>query len=412
MDAFKEFIVRKNLVSREKASFYQLWVNRFLEFGNNQNSGKTNIDEKQINIFTNHLANNHEEWQVKQARYALRLFLFFQSQTILSETSSKLKPATEQWKNLADEMVRIVRLRHLAKSTEDTYLYWLRMFYSFLQGKQPTEIGNSDVRNFMSHLAVERHVAASTQKQAFNAIVFFFKHVLERELGEIREAIRSKKGRKLPVVLSKKEIFRIFEHLDEDFQLMARLIYGSGLRVNECARLRIKDIDLEKCCLTVRNGKGDKDRQTVFPASLAPGVEEHLVRIKEMYQRDRADRAEGVYLPNALEVKYPNAGKEWAWFWLFPANTMSIDPRSEKIRRHHQHKSGLQRKFKQAVLAAEITKQATVHTLRHSFATHLLEQGYDIRTIQELLGHANLQTTMIYTHVAGKNTLGVKSPLD
>ena len=177
-------------------------------------------------------------------------------------------------------------------------------------------------------------------------------------------------------------------------------------------RLRVKDIDLAQCTLTVRNGKGDKDRQTIFPESLVPEVKEHLDKIKGVYQMDRDNRAEGVYMPNALDVKYPNGGKELSWFWLFTAKTMSIDPRSNKIRRHHQHKSSLQRKFKQAVKATDITKQATVHTLRHSFATHFLEDGYDIRTIQELLGHASLQTTMIYTHVAGKNTLGVKSPLD
>ena len=190
------------------------------------------------------------------------------------------------------------------------------------------------------------------------------------------------------------------------------ILYGSGLRLMECLRLRIKDIDLEKCCLTVRNGKGDKDRQTVFPESLKNSLRNHLERVRDLYEKDRKDDIDGVYLPDALGRKYINAGKEWIWQWVFPSKSLSVDPRTRKVRRHHVHHNTLQKQIKKAALDAGLTKRVTVHTLRHSFATHLLEKGYDIRTIQELLGHSSVQTTMIYTHVATKNKLGVKSPLD
>lgn len=262
-------------------------------------------------------------------------------------------------------------------------------------------------------MALERKVAASTQNQAFNALLFLFRNVLDRELVDVSETVRAKTRRKLPVVLKKDEINRIFGKLSGIYLLMARLIYGGGLRVQECISLRVKDIDFERSALTVRSGKGDKDRITVLPESLKNDLLAHLLTVKKVYEQDfsHAD-AEGVSLPHALERKYPNAGKEWGWFWVFPAAALSDDPRSGKRRRHHVHVTNLQRRFKEAVRAADITPNASVHSLRHSFATHLLEKGYDIRTIQELLGHSNLQTTMIYTHVAGKNILGVSSPLD
>ncbi|MBI5746322.1 MAG: integron integrase, partial [Nitrospirae bacterium] len=222
----------------------------------------------------------------------------------------------------------------------------------------------------------------------------------------------ARQRRRLPVVLSIKEITSIFEYMAGTQQLMAMLIYGCGLRLQECLSLRIKDIDLEQNIVIVRSGKGDKDRRTMLPESLKDNLIHHLSEVRAMYDEDRAKDLNGVYLPNALERKYPNAGKEWAWFWLFPSKSLSVDPRSHTVRRHHMHPASLQKAFKTAAGKAGIAKQASVHTLRHSFATHLLEKGYDIRTIQELLGHSNLQTTMIYTHVATKNILGVRSPLD
>jgi integron integrase len=279
--------------------------------------------------------------------------------------------------------------------------------------KKVAEINKDDVQNFLSRLAVEKNVAASTQNQAFSALLFFFRHVLGRDLDDLNDTVRATKTRKLPVVLSKGEIQKIFSFLSGQYLLMARLIYGCGLRVQECLSLRVKDLDFEQSSLTVRSGKGDKDRMTVLPESIKNELLAHLAMVEKIFRRDAAyDRSGGVWLPRALGRKYPNAAKEWGWFWLFPASKVSVDPRTGEKQRHHLHVTSLQRQFKKAVRLTEIPKNASVHSLRHSFATHLLERGYDIRTIQELLGHANLQTTMIYTHVAGKNILGVTSPLD
>ena len=255
-------------------------------------------------------------------------------------------------------------------------------------------------------------MSSSTQNQALNAIVFVYRHVFEKDIEDQINSVRARRKRRLPVVLTFKEATNIFDKMSGLYCLMAKLIYGCGLRLQECLSLRIKDVDIEQSIVIVRSGKGDKDRRTVLPESLKDELLHQISSVREIYEQDRKDNINGVYLPGALEKKYPNAGKEWGWFWLFPAKTLSIDPRSRIVRRHHQHPAALQRAFKEAVIKAGITKQASVHTLRHSFATHLLEKGYDIRTIQELLGHTNLQTTMIYTHVATKNILGVRSPLD
>ena len=263
-----------------------------------------------------------------------------------------------------------------------------------------------------THLAVEQNVSASTQNQAFNAILFLFRHVLDKDIDNIADAVRAKRNRRLPVVLSRSEIDRLFAQMRGVNLLMARLIYGCGLRLQECLQLRIKDVDLEREALMVRSGKGDKDRETVLPSSLKPDLEAHLKEVKTISEADRAAGSPGVMLPNALERKYTNAGKEWAWFWLFPARTNSTDPKTGIRRRHHIYRGNLQKVVKTAGKRAEIPKRITVHTLRHSFATHLLEKGYDIRTIQDLLGHTDLRTTMIYTHVVSKNRHGVVSPLD
>jgi len=272
-------------------------------------------------------------------------------------------------------------------------------------------LGN-DLQDFLSHLAVEKNVSASTQNQALNALVFLYRNVLGKNTENELSAVRASTRRRLPIVLTPQEIERIFECLDGVPRLMAMLIYGCGLRLQECLRLRIKDVDLEQNMVIVRSGKGDKDRRTVLPESLKDEITRHSAAVKSVYEKDRKENISGVWLPDALERKYPNAGKEWAWFWLFPAKSLSIDPYTSLVRRHHVHPASLQKTFYDALRKAGIAKQASVHTLRHSFATHLLENGYDIRTIQELLGHTNLQTTMIYTHVASKNILGVKSPLD
>ncbi|WP_155890795.1 integron integrase [Desulfuromonas sp. TF] len=239
-----------------------------------------------------------------------------------------------------------------------------------------------------------------------------YRHVLDIDTGEAIDAVRAKKRQRLPVVLSKGEVLRVFDAMRSTMRLMAMLTYGCGLRLSECLNLRVKDLDLERGLLIVRSGKGDKDRRTVLPESLHNDLVAHLVEVRALFDSDRQQNLNGVYLPKALERKYPNAGKEWGWFWVFPARGVSTDPRSGMVRRHYQHPSLFQRTFREATQTAAIAKRVTVHALRHSFATHLLESGTDIRTIQDLLGHADLRTTMIYTHVVSKNPLGVRSPLD
>ncbi|HOV90245.1 MAG TPA: integron integrase [Syntrophorhabdaceae bacterium] len=302
------------------------------------------------------------------------------------------------------------RLRHRSLSTEKAYLSWLRSFKAYVEQKEPYQFNGRDLQDFLSHLAVDKKVSSSTQNQALNAIVFFYRHVLDKNIDQELSAVRAKQKRHLTVVLTIKEIQDIFDQLSGTNKLMAMLIYGAGLRLQECLQLRVKDVDIEQNILIIRSGKGDRDRRTVLPEVLKDDLIMHLGEIRSLYEQDRKNEIAGVWLPDALDKKYPNAGKEWGWFWLFPSKSLSIDPRSNIVRRHHIHPSLLQKAFKTAVWKTGITKQASVHTLRHSFATHLLESGYDIRTIQELLGHRNLQTTMIYTHVATKNVLGGEKP--
>ncbi|MEJ5301325.1 MAG: integron integrase [Thermodesulforhabdaceae bacterium] len=353
----------------------------------------------------------YEEWQVNQADTALRLYDYFLSQTSLPKTGD-MSPDKESWRSLEEKMREALRLRHRSLSTEKTYLLWLRNFGNFVNGKSPDQLEGRDLQDFLSHLAVEKKVSPSTQNQALNAIVFLYRHVLDKNIEPVLSAVRAKQKRHLPVVLTTREVQSIFDQMSGTTKLMAMLIYGAGLRLQECLQLRVKDIDLEQSTIIIRSGKGDKDRRTVLPEALKNDLIHHLSEIRSFYDQDRKNEIAGVWLPGALDKKYPNAGKEWGWFWLFPAKSLSVDPRSNTVRRHHVHPASLQKAFKTAVMKAGITKQASVHTLRHSFATHLLEKGYDIRTIQELLGHRSLQTTMIYTHVATKNVLGVRSPLD
>ena len=412
MEQFKKFILSRRLVTEKKCPYYLAWVRRYMDFHQVGPASFASADEAKVAEFLDNLAKKQEAWQVEQAREALRLFVYYHAQQQRSGAGRVARNGTGQkWQEAADEMVRSLRLLHRSLRTEKSYLGWLRRFYLYLQGRPPESITDTDVRDFLSHLAVDGHVAASTQNQALNAILFFFRHVLNREM-RVESAIRAKRPTRLPVVLSREEIQRIFAAMSGRYRLMAQLIYGCGLRLHECLNLRVKDLDLEGTTLTVRSGKGDKDRLTVLPASLVPLLQEQLAQAREVFARDRRTNQAGVALPDALARKYPQAGTEWAWFWVFPAGNQSSDPRSGTVRRHHLYPANLQKSFKKAVRKADVAKPATIHALRHSFATHLLENGYDIRTIQELLGHADVKTTMIYTHLASKNRLGVRSPLD
>jgi integron integrase len=409
MKQFEKYLRFKRTIIPKQIPFYLNWVNRFLAFINKGPEADITEDEKEA--YLNDLEKRFEEWQVKQAQDAIDLFIYFRS-TLEKKGKTEALQKNKAWKDAAEEMVRMLRLKNRALSTEKSYMGWMRAFYGFVRGMPPDSLDDSHVKNFLSYLAVEKRISPSTQNQAFNALLFFYKHVLDKDMGSLGGVVRAHRKTKIPVVLSMKEVRLLFDQLEGTPLLMAELTYGCGLRLRECLSLRVKDIDFEQDCVVVRAGKGDKDRITVLPDSLKNKLREHLENVRETYEKDRKEGVAGVYLPGALERKAPNRGKEWGWFWIFPSKTLSVDPRSKVVRRHHVHSNTLQKYVRRASDQAGITKNVTVHTLRHSFATHLVEKGYDIRTIQELLGHANLQTTMIYTHVATRNRLGVRSPLD
>lgn len=408
LQVFSQFLSEKERIPEKNAPYYVKWVSDCYRYFDKPETQVLTNDQN--TKFLNHLAKKHEDWQVQQADRALRLYGYFLNR--MQRNVDTPCDISCDWKKIEEKMREALRLRHRSYSTEKTYIMWFRHFQGFINGKQPQSLEGRDIQDFLSYLAVEKKVSASTQNQALNAIVFLYRHVLDKDIeGEI-SAVRARQNRRLPVVLTVNEIGRIFSEMSGVNKFMARLIYGCGLRLQECLQLRIKDVDFEQSLIIIRSGKGDKDRRTVLPEAVKEELVKHMNEIRAIYEKDRNAKLNGVQLPGALERKYPNAGKEWGWFWLFPSQTPSMDPRTHVVRRHHVYHDALQRAFKTAVMKAGITKQASVHTLRHSFATHLLESGYDIRTIQELLGHSSIQTTMIYTHVATKNILGVRSPLD
>jgi integron integrase len=316
---------------------------------------------------------------------------------------------------LIDQLQRALRARHYSRRTEQAYCLWVRRFIRYHGLRHPAEMAEPEVNAFVTHLAVTEHVSASTQSQALSAVLFLYRHVLHREVGVLEELVRARKQPRLPVVLSREEVLDVLHQLDRgDHQtwLVASLLYGAGLRLNECLRLRVLDLDLARGELIVRSGKGGKDRATTLPRALVPDLREQLRRAHLLHERDLADGWGAVELPAALERKYPQAPWEWRWQWIFPQQRRWTDARTGRQGRHHVHPTIVQRAVKDAVQRAGIDKHATCHTLRHSFATHLLETGYDIRTIQELLGHKDVGTTMIYTHVLQRGGQGVRSPLD
>lgn len=306
----------------------------------------------------------------------------------------------------------VIRYKHYSLRTERAYVEWVRRFVRFHGLRHPREMGAPEVRAFLEHLASELQVAAGTHQQALSALLFLYGEVLGIELPWLAELERPKKPKRLPVVLAHGEVERLLGALSGTHALMGQLLYGTGMRLMECVRLRVKDVDFERGEIFVRDGKGGKDRVTVLPSSLVSPLQSHLARVRRLWEGDREAGREGVWMPEALARKYPGASREWGWFWVFPARELSVDPRSRVERRHHTHEQALQRAIKRALVDAGIAKPATTHTLRHSFATHLLQSGYDIRTVQELLGHSEVKTTMIYTHVLNRGGRGVVSPMD
>ncbi len=334
------------------------------------------------------------------------------SQGLLGPRRPKSAELGEPWPGVFEKMRQEMRFRHYSLRTEDTYVDWAGRLAQFHQGKEPLQIGSEGVKAFLSHLAMDRNVAASTQNQAFNALLFLYREVLKAEFGKLEGVARARRSKRLPVVLTLQEAQRLVTAIDGTYGLMAQLLYGTGMRLMEVVRLRVKDVDFSRNQVMVRDGKGEKDRITVLPDKLKEILERHMERVAILHEQDLKDGYGEVCLPHALERKYPSANREWSWQWVFPSARLSVDPRSKKVRRHHVNPNMLQKTVKDTVRRLGINSMASCHTFRHCFATHLLEGGCDIRTVQELLGHKDVSTTMIYTHVMQKPGLGVKSPLD
>ena len=379
-----------------------------------------------------------EPWQVDQARKALSFLYrdFFKLNVRVPESPAKTKgkvsevtglkggePAFldrigsktqlyEKHGRLFRQLRAELRTRHYSFRTEQAYKSWVGRFLGFHKLKNPADIGPDGIRDFLDYLAQVRNVSAGTQNQALNAIVFLYDQVVKADPGTFDDFLRAKQPKHLPEALTKREVQRLLQNLRDTHYLIAGLLYGSGLRLMECVRLRVKDVDFERHQVMVRDGKGQKDRVTVLPERFTSLLKDHLKKVRKLFKQDMKAGSDGVSMWPALERKYPNASKEWIWQYVFPATRLFVDVESGKVRRHHIHESSLQKAVRAAARKADLPKRVTCHTLRHSFATHLLENGYDIRTVQELLGHADISTTMIYTHVLNKPGLAVKSPAD
>ncbi|MDD2934815.1 MAG: integron integrase [Methylotenera sp.] len=327
----------------------------------------------------------------------------------MNTENTPTEPAPQKLLDLVRDKIRV---KHYSIRTETQYLQWIKRFVIFHNKRHPREMGVKEVEAFLTHLATVGNVSASTQNQALSALLFLYREIFEFNLPWLDQVVRAKKPQRLPVVLSKAEVTKILARMQGTHGLIARLLYGTGMRIMECCRLRVQDVDFDRCEILIRDGKGAKDRVTMLPKSLVEPLKTHLEWRKGLFEGDAAKEKSEVYLPDALERKYPSAATSWIWQYIFCSGSYSVDPRSGRERRHHLDEKLIQRAVKKAVTEAGITKLATPHTFRHSFATHLLEGGYDIRTVQELLGHSDVATTMIYTHVLNKGGRGVSSPLD
>lgn len=410
---FQKYLISRGFVPEKKAAFYAYWVSGFLAFSNTNEDLSQNL---RIERFLNHLKRqkNIADWQYKQAENAVRLYISYGGTSNLTVNSSSGRNIYTNPKLVIQKARQAMRLKHYSYKTESTYLGWIRRFYAYIRKKDVSRhpLKSNDVRDYLSYLAIKRRVSSSTQNQAFNALLFLFREVLMVELGDLSKTVRAKRGPKLPVVLTVEEVKALFKQMSGKNLLAMQLLYGAGLRLMELARLRVKDIDFGSDLIFVRAGKGDKDRSTILPGCIKEQLQLHIEEIRTLHQKDLAAGYGEVYLPDGLERKYPNAGKEWKWQYVFPSAKLSADPRSGKIRRHHIGERSVQNAVRMATKKAEIIKQATVHTLRHSFATHLLMNGVNIREVQELLGHKNIETTMVYMHVLRDMSNIPKSPLD
>ena len=327
--------------------------------------------------------------------------------------TSPVRPSVVPGKpKLLDQLRDALRSRHYSRRTEQAYCHWVKRFIYFHNVRHPMDMAEAEINAFLTHLAVKESVSASTQNQALSALLFLYRHAIRREIGDLGEVIRARKPTRLPVVITRDDVKSVLANLSGDKCLMASLMYGAGLRLMECLRLRAQDIDFSRNEILVRDGKGAKDRITMLPESLKTRMQDHLQKVRVTHERDLADGWGRVQMPNALDRKYPNAAKDWRWQWAFPQENRWINRQTGEQGRHHLDASLIQKAVRDAVTKAGLAKRATCHTFRHPFATHLLEDGYDIRTVQELLGHSDVKTTMIYTHVLNRGPAGVRSPID
>ncbi len=404
--AFAQWLRARRLAPDNRAPYLVRWVERFQRL---QSVRPAESWRDTLRVFLDDLAAGHTaDWQIRQAAEAVTLYCGQFAETTQSATAPAPKPPAGQ---PVAAMRELLRLRHYSPRTVDCYTGWARRFLRYLGNCREGPPTTADAKAYLSHLATRRRVSASTQNQAFNALLFLYRNVFDTELGDMAETVRARRGRKLPLVLSVPDTMAVLEELTGSRRLMLELLYGSGLRLGELVVLRVKDLDFEAGSITVHSGKGDKDRVTFLPQRLEAPLRRHLATVREVHERDVAAGAGEAPLPGALARKYPHAGREWGWQFVFPSSTLSTDS-GGTIRRWHVSPATVQKAMKAAVRRAGIAKPASVHTLRHSFATHLLMGGVDIRRVQTLLGHSSVETTMIYTHVLQTMAPDLRSPLD
>ena len=413
---YEKYLISNNLVPAEKSRYYSNWADKYLH-GINYNTAAINQNTFSCFIAGMRKDPKYADWQIRQAENAVRMYI---RNFLKLELQPRVPQKNEEkgtsprltWQEAILKIKECLRTRHYSYSTEKTYLECIGKFADYIRKENVQDISDDDVRNYMAHMAVKQRVSASTQNQAFCAILFLFRYVLIREMGDMKDNVRAKRPLRLPVVFSVSEVAKIISQLDGTAALMAKLMYGCGLRLNECMRLRVNGMDFDRNLVFVRAAKGDKDRMIPMPLSIREELKTHLERLKELHAKDISMGYGEVHMPEALDRKYPNAPKEFGWQWFFPSMKLSVDPRSGKVMRHHVLGNSFQKMIKVAIGKAGLNKHGSSHVLRHAFATHLLENGTDIKVIQELLGHNSLETTMIYTHVAQKKLAVVESPLD
>jgi integron integrase len=416
---FQKLLFQKSI---PKASHfhYQKWLRYYLDFCNKYQFSPAN--KQSLSRFTSKLAEKRQtQEQQRQAAHAVSLYYQLNAsssaplnhyQFVPLETAES-KERNGGWKAALDDLSAEIKTRHYSPKTLKAYTLWATQFRNFTQFKETQALSSKDVKEFMRFLAVKREVSASTQNQAFNALLFFYRHILKRDFGEHKDNVRAKRKPYIPVVLSREEVDLMLKNLSYPYDLVAKLLYGCGLRLFECLNLRVQNFNFDAGILTIHDGKGKKDRTVPLPQKIIPELKAHLENVRDLHQRDLDGGYSGAFMIGILEKKYKNAGKELVWQWFFPAKTLTVVPSAREMRRYHLHETHVQRAIKRAVRKSRLLKRVSAHTFRHSFATHLLQANYDIRTIQELLGHSDVRTTMIYTHTIRSRTLKeARSPLD